>query len=240
VLPSVGLGVVVFVGAGAQRLTGLGFSLVASPFMVLLLGPFNGVLVINACATVAALAVLSQVWRDVDVRRGLLIVGTALPAVLAGAWTARNLPGPPLAVVVGSLMLAALVAVVVSERARVLRGRIGTVVAGLGTGFLNVTAGAGGPALAVYAVSTAWAQARFAATAQLIFAALGAASFAAKGGRPSLAATGWAMLACGLVLGVLAGNRVAHRVPAERARYAVLAIAMAGAALTTVKGFVEL
>jgi hypothetical protein len=65
VLQTVGLGAAVLVGASAQRVTGLGFSLVASPFMVLLLGPFNGVLVVNACAVVAALAVLSQVWRDV-------------------------------------------------------------------------------------------------------------------------------------------------------------------------------
>ncbi len=33
----------VFVGAVAQRVTGLGFALVVSPVLVILLGPFDGV-----------------------------------------------------------------------------------------------------------------------------------------------------------------------------------------------------
>jgi uncharacterized protein len=240
VVQTIGLGLVVLVGAGAQRVTGLGFALVASPFMVLLLGPFDGVLVINACGAVTALAVLTQVWRDVDVRRAVLLIGPALPAVAAGAWLARDLPGPPLAVVVGGLLLVALVAVVASEKARVLRGTPGAVIAGVGSGLLNVTVGAGGPAVAVYAVSVGWAQRRFAATAQLVFAVLGAASLVAKGGRPSMAAAGWAMIVGGLLAGILIGNRLAGRVSPERAQIAVLTLAMAGAVLTVTKGLVEL
>ncbi len=237
---AIGLGVVVLVGAGAQRVTGLGFSLVSSPFMVLLLGPFNGVLVINVCGAVTAFAVLAQVWRDVDPRRAALIVGSGLPAVAAGAWMARVLPAPPLEIVVGGLVLTALVAVVASERARVLRGTAGAVVAGIGSGFLNATVGAGGPAVAVYAVSVRWEQRRFAATAQLIFGCLGVASLAAKGGRPSMPAVGWLMIVGGLLIGILLGGRVAGRVPPERAQLAVIAIAMAGAILTVIKGFAEL
>jgi uncharacterized membrane protein YfcA len=240
VVQAIGLGVVVFVGAGAQRVTGLGFSLVSSPFMVLLLGPFNGVLVINACGALTALVVLTQVWRDVDLRRSVLLIGSALPAVAAGAWMARSLPAPPLAIVVGLLILLALVAVIASERARVLRGTTGAVIAGLGSGFLNVTVGAGGPAVAVYAVSTGWAQRRFAASAQLVFASLGVASLVAKGGHPSMATAGWTMVAAGLLIGIFVGNHVADRVPPERAQAAVLALALAGAVLTVVKGVIEL
>jgi uncharacterized protein len=240
VVQAIGLGLVVLVGASAQRVTGLGFSLVASPYMVLLLGPFHGVLVINACGAVTAFLVLTQVWRDVDLGRAVLIIGPALPAVAVGAWMARSLPAAPLAVVVGLLILAALLAVVVSERARVLRGTPGAVIAGIGSGFLNVTVGAGGPAVAVYAVSSGWAQRRFAATAQLIFGCLGVASLIAKGGRPAMAAAGWITVAAGLAVGILAGNRVAGRVSPEKAQIAVVALAMAGAVLTVVKGLVEL
>lgn len=237
---TIGLGVVVLVGAGAQRVTGLGFSLVSSPFMVLLLGPFDGVLVINVCGVLTALIVLTQVWRDVDLGRAGLMIASALPAVAAGAWMARSLPAPPLAIVVGVLILVSLVAVVTSERARVLRGTPGAVVAGLGSGFLNVTVGAGGPAVAVYAVSTGWQQRRFAASAQLIFAALGLASLVAKGGRPSMAATGWALIAAGLLTGVIAGSRLEKHVSPERAQLAVIILAMAGAVLTVIKGVAEL
>lgn len=239
-LQAIGLGMVVLVGASAQRVTGLGFSLVSSPFMVLLLGPFDGVLVINACGAVTSLLVLAQVWRDVDLRRAGLMIVSALPAVAAGAWMARSLPAPPLAILVGLLILVALGAVVASERARVLRGTPGAVVAGLGSGFLNVTVGAGGPAVAVYAVSTSWPQRRFAASAQLIFAALGVASLVAKGGHPSMTAAGWALLAAGLVTGIVIGHRLEKRVSPERAQTAVIVLAMAGAVLTVIKGLVAL
>jgi uncharacterized protein len=240
VVQAIGLGMVVLVGAGAQRVTGLGFSLVASPFMVLLLGPFNGVLVINACGTVAASIVLTQVWRDVDLRRAVLLIGPALPAVAVGAWMARSLPAAPLAIAVGLLILVALVAVVASEKARVLRGTPGAVIAGIGSGFLNATVGAGGPAVAVYAVSIGWAQRNFAATAQLVFAALGVASLVAKGGRPSMATAGWITVAGGLLIGIVAGNHLAERVSPERAQAAVIFLAMAGAILTVVKGVIQL
>jgi uncharacterized protein len=240
VIQAVGLGLVVLVGAAAQRVTGLGFSLVASPYLVLLLGPFDGVLVVNACGSAAAFLVLVQVWRDVEPRRAALLIGPALPAVAAGAWMARSLPAPPLAVVVGLLLLSALVAVVASERARVLRGTPGAVVAGIGSGLLNVTVGAGGPAVAVYAVSCGWEPKRFAATAQLVFGVLGLASLAAKGGRPSMAAAGWVTVGAALAAGILAGGRVARRVRPERAQTAVIVLAMAGAVLTVVKGVVAL
>ncbi len=240
VVQAVGLGLVVLVGAGAQRVTGLGFSLVASPFMVLLLGPFKGVLLVNACGAIAATIVLTQVWRDVEPRRAALLLGAGLPAVVPGVWVARELPAPVLAVLVGGLVLVALLAVVATERARVLRGTPGAVIAGAGSGFLNATVGAGGPAIAVYAVSIGWEQRGFAATAQLIFGTLGAASLVAKGGRPSLAVTGWAAIAVGLALGIAAGNRLAFRVPARHARTTVIVLAMAGAVLTVGKGLVQL
>lgn len=253
------LGAAVFVGAGTQRVTGLGFALVASPFVVLLTDPFNGVLLVNLCGTVTALVVLGQVWRDVDVRRAGLLLGPAVLAVLPGAWVARNLPAPLLAVLVGGLVLVALG--VVLARARTRRptatgsssdGRIGSdlagrgrrvrvgLLAGAGSGFMNVTAGVGGPAITVYAISTGWSQRSFAATAQLIFATLGIASLLAKGSLPALPTAGWVLAGTGLAGGVLIGNRLSDRVPAHRARQAVVALAMTGAAITVVKGAVQL
>ena len=239
-MQAIGLGLVVLIGATAQRVTGLGFSLVVSPYMVLLLGPFQGVLLVNACGAVAAAILLTQVWRDVEVRRAALLLGSGLPAILLGVWVARELPAPVLAVFVGGLVLVALLAVVATERARVLRGTPGAVIAGAGSGFLNATVGAGGPAIAVYAVSVGWEQRGFAATAQLIFGTQGAVSLLVKGGRPSLSALGWAAVAAGLALGIVAGDRVADRVPPRYARTTVIVLAMAGAVLTVTKGLMRL
>jgi hypothetical protein len=48
------------------------------------------------------------------------------------------------------------------------------------------------------------------------------------------------MVATGLLTGILVGNRLAGRVSPERARLAVIGLALAGALLTVVKGLTEL
>lgn len=233
------LAVAVVAGAGTQRVTGLGFSLVSSPFLVLLLGPFEGVLLANALSLAVNLVVLAQTWRAVEVRRALLLAVPALLAVVPGAWVAQRLPAPVLSVLVGSLVLLALLASLLVQRARVLRGRRGAVTAGAASGFMNVTAGVGGPAITLYAISTGWQHRAFVATVQLYFALLNAGSLLVKG-WPQLPPSAWAVAALALTVGMLAGHRLAAVVPPQRARAAVVALALAGSALTVGKGLLQL
>ena len=239
-LPSLGLAVAVALGAGTQRVTGLGFALVAAPFLVLLLGPFAGVLVVNVLGVAASVLVLAQVRRDVDVRRGLLLSAPALVAVLPGAWVARHTAPAALQVLVGGVVVAALVVLLVIGRLsgdRVGR-RAGTapaVLAGAASGFMNATAGVGGPALTVYAVATGWPQRAFAATAQLCFIVIGSATVAAKV-LPSLPVTDWAVAAAALGVGLLAGTAVSARVRPAAARTAALTLALVGSVATVVDG----
>lgn len=233
------LALAVVAGAGTQRLTGLGLALVSSPFLVLLVGPFMGVLLANALSLVANLLVLAQTWRTADVRKALLLAVPGLLAVLPGAWVVRNLPAPVLSIAVGGLVLVALVVVLVSERARILRGTGGAVVAGATSGFMAVTAGVGGPAISVYAVSTGWAQASFVPTAQLYFATVNAASLAAKG-WPDLSRSTWAVAAAALVVGIVVGQRLSQVVTPDQARRLVVVLAVLGSAATVVKGVVDL
>jgi len=233
------LGAAVLVGSGTQRLTGLGFALVTAPFLVLLTDPFTGVLLANALSLVANLVVLAQTWRAVEVRRALLFAVPALVAIVPGALVARSLPAPVLSISVGVLVLLALVAVMASERARVLRGTAGAVTAGAVSGFMNVTAGVGGPAITVYAVSTGWAHVSFVATVQLYFALVNAGSLAAKG-WPDVGVATWAVAAGALVVGVVAGQRLTRVVPPDRARHLVVGLALLGSGATVVKGLLDL
>lgn len=234
-----GLALVVVSGAGTQRVTGLGFALVSSPFLVLLLGPFQGVLLANALSLAANLVVLAQTWRAVEVRRALLLAVPALAAVVPGAWVAGALPAPVLSVLVGSLVLVALLVVLLVQRARVLRGHGGAVAAGGASGFMNVTAGVGGPAITLYAISTEWQHRPFVATVQLYFALLNAGSLLVKG-WPQLAPSAWGVAALALAMGILVGHRLSGVVSPERARAAVVVLALLGAGLTVGKGLLQL
>jgi succinate-semialdehyde dehydrogenase/glutarate-semialdehyde dehydrogenase len=143
------LGLGVFAGASTQRVTGLGFALVSSPLLVLVAGPFNGVLLSNLLALAVSLVVRGLTWRHAQWRRVLLLALPAVALVPAGAWVARHLPAPMFLVLIGVLVVSALVAVVASDRARFLRGPGGAVTAGGLSGFMNATAGVGGPAIAL-------------------------------------------------------------------------------------------
>jgi uncharacterized protein len=225
----------VLAGAGTQRVTGLGFALVSSPLLVLVLGPYQGVLLANVLSLAANLAVLAMTWRDVEVSRALRLALPALLLVPVGAWVARRLPASVLMVVIGLLVVAALGAMLVSSRARVFRGTGGAVAAGALSGFMNVTAGVGGPAITMYAVSTDWDHRTFVPTMQLYFALLNAGSIAAKG-LPTVGLVQAVVAGLALGLGLLGGQLLAGRVRPHRARQAVVILALLGAAATVVKG----
>jgi uncharacterized membrane protein YfcA len=115
------------------------------------------VLLANVLSLCVNLAVMSVgTWRGIELRRTMLLAAPALALVPVGAEVARRLPAAALMVVIGSLVAAALLAVVASERARVFSGTAGALSAGALSGLMNVTAGVGGPAMTLYAVSTRW------------------------------------------------------------------------------------
>jgi uncharacterized membrane protein YfcA len=225
----------VVAGAGTQRVTGLGFALVSSPLLVLVAGPFNGVLLANVLSLTVNLVVLAMTWREVEVRRALLLLAPALCLVPVGAYVARHLRPPVLLVLIGALVVIALVAVLASDRARVFRGPGGAAVAGALSGFMNVTAGVGGPAMALHAVSTDWDHRRFVPSVQLYSAGLNLGSIAAKG-LPHVPGSTLLVLLTALTGGIVVGNVLARRVSPGQARRAVVALALLGGLATMVKG----
>lgn len=217
----------VLVGAFAQRLSGIGFSLITAPSLTLISGPQNGVALTNLLSIVVALAVFATSVRHADRFRMLVLVPAGLVGVLPGAIIFRLLPARPLQVAVGVCTGLGLAAVVAARRLRVTPRPATLVAAGAMSGFTSAVAGAGGPALTVYAVATRWPQDEFAASCQIGYAAQAAAALAAKGlPRFSLTWLGVAVAAvlCGLVAGTLARKRVSS-IQARRGAIALAALA---------------
>lgn len=232
------LALIIGIGAGFQRLTGMGSALVTSPFLVLLLGPFEGILVTNLCGVFSSLLNLTIVHRDVDWRRLARFTPFSLVGIGLGALVLQVLPAEPLAVLVGLSILIA-VGLTVFHRQGGIDDTL-PVSAGFGTasGFMNVTAGVGGPALAVYAVATTWRQRAFAASAQFHFAVISILSLAAKWTVPSFALTGWVATFVAILAGTLVGQRLAGRLPEHVLMRLVIVLATAGAVLTIVEALV--
>jgi len=239
-LANLALGGAVFLGAATQRISGMGFALVASPFLVALLGPFDGVVLINLLGALTAFALFVTTWRRVEYRRVVLLLVPAVIAALPGALVARFVPSAILSIVVGALVVLTLVGSFFAVSNVRLMGRGGAVLAGTVSGFMGASAGVGGPAVSAYAIAIRWPQPAFAVSVQPYFCALAIASLAFKGALPRLAGAGWVSCGVALVLGILAGHFLARIVKPRVARLLVIALAFAGAAVIIVKGVLEL
>lgn len=238
--------IAVVAGAVAQRVAGLGFGLVVSPILVVLLGPLDGVMIINACGAASSLLILSRVWRDVDWGRYVGLIVPGLAGIALGAFLASHVPAAPLEIGIGLTLIAGLVVSQLVARARRRVDGLGVMVAsGFTSGLMNAAAAVGGPAVTAYAVLSRWDQRRFGATLQPYFITTGTTSLLAKafatGGHwPSLEAWQWAAVFGCMVVGIVAGDLMARRVAGETVRRAVILIAYAGALLAIANGTTRL
>lgn len=226
----------VLLAAATQRITGLGFALVSAPLLVLTSGPVSGVLLANLLSLVTNL-VLAQTWRDVDFRRVLLLGIPALCLIPVGQIVAKQLPPAALMLGIGALVLAALGAVRWLRRTTVFTGPGGAIAAGALSGFMNVTAGVGGPAVTLYAIGTRWAHTSFVGSMQLYFAMINTGSILAKG-LPQVGTITLAGAFAALAIGLAVGQVLTRHISAERARTAVLVMAIMGATGTVLKRLV--
>ncbi|MFF0794008.1 TSUP family transporter [Streptomyces spiralis] len=229
------LGGVVMVGACVQWLTGMGFALVAVPALVLLLGPSQGVALANCAAGAISAVGLAGGWRRVRLTAMAPLVGASACAVPAGTWVAAQLPHPVLFVGTGLLVTLAVLLVMRGLRVSALTGTRGAVAAGVAGGFMNASAGLGGPPLSLYAMNAGWTVHEFVPNAQFYGIVVNVFSVAANG-VPRLGSTGWATAVAAMAMGAVVGGVLAERVPEGRARRLVLLLALAGGLSSLAKG----
>lgn len=224
----------VMVGAATQRATGLGFALVSAPFLVLLLGPREGVVVANALGALTSAIVLVGSWAQVDWSRVRRLLPGSLVAVPLGALLVHTLPGPALLATVGGLCSVAVVAAWRQPAWPWLGSTAGGALSGFLSGLFSVTAGTGGPPLSVYAVSIRWAPSAFSASVQVILLTNGLLALVTKG-RPADGPL-LAFCATAVLVGVAAGTRLGRRLRPDLTLRLVLVLALVGSLSALVRG----
>lgn len=236
----------IFLGATTQRIAGIGFAMLVVPFLVLMLGPHEGVLLVNMCAVVSSTIIMVRVWHGIDWRMFRWLVFPSLFGSIPGSFAAVFLPAAPLAVTVGAVVLAALTISLVLQRSTVVvTGNAPKAVAGFAAGLTNSMAGVGGPAVSVYALLARWPQRPFAATLQPFFVVIGMVTIITKvtlapGQVPPIEPWAWAGIGIAIVAGIFTGERLARHIRDDHARFAVIVIAFIGAATAFGKGLVDL
>lgn len=229
----------VALGATMQRVTGLGFALVAAPFLVVILGPFTGITLSNLLSAAINLIVLCATARALRRHLAIEMIIGVVAGVPLGVWVVRSVPGPVLLVGVGLITAASVTWVAVGKSMSFLRWRGGAVASGFASGFFNSTAGTGGPPLAVYAVTTSWEPRSFVPTVQLVGLATNVLSLVAKG-APAI--SGPLMLTCAaaMLCGIASGHAVSRLLPETATRRWVVGLALAGSVIAVGKGLYAL
>ncbi len=229
-------------GAGLQRIAGLGMGLVAAPLLTLLLGPSVGVTLSNVGAVATTLMVLSALRGDVDWRAFARLAPLIVLGSIAGAAVIVRTSAAWLEVLIGTFILITLVLTLAAGGRLHLRGRAVAAVAGVAGGFMNATAGVAAPAMTVYAVATRWQQASFAATLQPILLLANLGALVSKGLLGAIPADIglpwwiWAVVVGAVAAGVWLGGQLSRWVKPTLARRAAITIAGLGGVVTLVRG----
>jgi hypothetical protein len=213
------------VGAFAQSVTGLGFSLIAAPAVLALLGPRDGVAVIVVLSAFASLLPLLPERRHVRLRdAGALL----LPTLLATPVVAMALAGVDTSVVAVGAGLSVIAGVVLLARGASwawFRGLPGAVAAGVSSAVLNVVGGVGGPPVGMYAANAGWGPAQTRATLQFFFLVQNVVTALIIG----VVGPSWWMFAA-LLAGTVLGVAISGHIPQRAARISVLLVAALGGA----------
>ena len=237
---------VVVVGSTLQRVSGMGLGLIGGPILMLIMGPVEGILVINVLACINAIMTTYSVRENVSWKKFGLIAPFMVIGSLGAALLIRRMDTAGLMIVVGLALLAALTVVTFGKKfVPAMEGKGPAISAGILGGFTNTLAGVAGPVITVYAQAAKWPQHVYAATLQPIFVVGGFFSVMTKTltGAAHFDGLPWVMWPAGVLgmfVGIWAGTRIAQRVPREKARVLSLSVAGLGAASALIRGILTL
>ncbi len=228
--------IAVLAGAMVQRATGVGFALISTPFLILALGPAEGVVTVSVLGGLSALLIWVSAIKQVDYRAIVPIIIAAVVGIAPGALLSRVLPGPQLAIAAGSLVVAALVISLFAGRVTGLNSLPGRLGAGFLGGFMQAVCGIGGPAVMAYANAVKWEQRSFAISIQFYFVVICAFTTASLGSAPPLTLLQWIILLAILIVGTIAGALVNRRLSPATGRTIAMILAFLGGITVIVNG----
>jgi len=221
---------VVALGAACQVLSGMGFALVASPLLIVVLGQAAGLRVVLVLSILLNLSVLARLPGRVRFRDAVHLLIPAVLVIVPVGLVSDRLQGPAMDALAGSAVLAATALSAAGRSLRFFERPGGAVLAGGSSGALNVLAGASGVPVALFAAARRWSPAQTTATLQAYALPLNLVTLAAVGLPPT--AGRWDMLwaLAGLGVGLAAALPFAERFPASVLRPLTLGVAAVGGA----------
>lgn len=233
------LAAAVLAGSAAQAISGLGFSLVAVPLVVALVGPADG---IRLCVLISMALNVALLARDPGAVRwrpvAALLAAASVSAVLVGL-VAAELSGDVSSLAAGVAIVLGVALIASGRRAPRLTGLGGALAAGTAAGAMNVLASVAGPPVVLWAGNRDWPARTTRVSLQAFFAPLNVVTLVVLG-FPHLGVAVLVSCVLAMALGTALGLRLADRIADAKARQVTLAVAAAGGASLVVAGVIGL
>jgi len=221
---------VAFAGA-AQGVAGMGFGLLCAPLLIQTYGPREGVQQVVLLSLVLNIVFLAREFRQARIREAVVLLIPSWLVTPLLVLLFRKVSPQVLLLTAGGLTLASAIVLALGLRASHLRGLPGAVVAGMVSAAMNAAGGLAGPAVAMYAVNTAWPAASVRPTLQLYGTGLNIVTLLSLG----IPVLHWPLL-MGLAGGLSTGLVLSSRISAARVRPLILGLAMLGGVLVIIRG----
>lgn len=227
----------VALGAVAQRISGIGITLVGAPALAIAFGPVTAVPLTNTLGLVLNLSILATTYRHLDWRRALLIAAASAVVIVPVARGLRGVDSAWLQLAIGAVVLAA-IALILHLRSGAVSAPdtpMTRIAAGATAGALGAAAGLSGPPLALYAAGTRWRGSSFVPTVQGISVVINVIAVASAP-RIELPLGAWLTVGLALVGGLVAGSLLAPRVGSRQVENGALLLSAGGAVLAMATG----
>ena len=224
----------IFIAGAAQRITGLGFALIATPAALAVLGtqavPF--VAVIGAMSSLVALA---ATWRSLQPKAIAALSAVTLVTMIPALLLARTLSEAASNIVAGGPVVAATIVVGVRMAGPALAVVESPVAAGMMTGVSAALAGLGGPAAAAHGAAKAWGES-FVPNLQVVLLLTVPFVVLGHGWPTAVPLPLFVVAAIAVGVGALAGGAVRHRIRLSVANLLTRIVALAGGVFALISG----
>lgn len=231
--------VTVFVAGVIKGLTGFGFSLLAAPLLVVLLGPRMAVPVIVVLNAFTNIVLFAGCRRAADVRRIRPLIIAGIITVPMGMFLLLNLDVGVLKMIVGVAIVLFAFALLAGFRRPLKNERRGLLLTGLISGTLNGLISTGGPPVILFLANQGMQKVVFRASliAYFLFLSVATIPIFLAGGLMSRAVLVYAAVFIpALLVGAFAGSKLLHRVPEHFFRVVTLTIVIGAGGVAVLSG----
>lgn len=215
--------VAIAAGALAQAISGMGFSLVAAPVLLVALGPRDGVALCVLLAALSSVAPLAQNRRHLQARPVARLLLPTLLCTPLFAWLVGGADTRWLGLAGGASVVVGVGLLAVGFRSTWFARPEASMAIGASSALLNVVGGVGGPPVGLYAANSTWSGATLRANLHAFFLVQNCVTALVLG----LCVPSVGQLAA-LVGGTLVGMAVASRLSSGTVRRVVLAVSFLG------------